>query len=231
MGDDKSNSLTRAGTEPSTAVAPRRASIGARRNPASAEAILSAAEAILKEHGAGGFSIEAVARRAGAGKPTVYRWWPNKAALLLDIYARQKLNLPSYDTGSLAADLQIMMTGTFRFWATTAAGQVFRSIIAEAQSDPSALQALRSYMAVRIEDNVAVFERARARGELAADADSAVLGELVSSYLWERLLLDQMPNDPEEIANVIRHIAHRVSGKTVKTVEKRRPERKARAPR
>ena len=71
-------------------VAPaRRTSIGAQRNPDSEEAILAAAEAILIEEGFAAFSIEAVARRAKAGKPTIYRWWPSKAALLLDVYHRK----------------------------------------------------------------------------------------------------------------------------------------------
>ena len=77
---------------------PARKSIGARRNPDSAEAILEAAEAVLIEAGYAGFSIEAVARRARAGKPTIYRWWPSKAALLLEVYQRQKrVDIP--DTG------------------------------------------------------------------------------------------------------------------------------------
>ena len=67
-----------------------RRSIGARRNPESADAILQAAEAILTERGTAGFSIEAVAKRARAGKPTIYRWWPSRTALLLDVYQRRK---------------------------------------------------------------------------------------------------------------------------------------------
>ena len=74
-----------AGNTPETEDATRR-SIGARRNPASEEAILDAAEAVLRENGIAGFSIEAVARRARAGKPTIYRWWPHRTALMLDVY-------------------------------------------------------------------------------------------------------------------------------------------------
>lgn len=60
--------------------APRRASIGARRNPASQAAILAAARAVLAEGYAPGLDRDAVSRRAGAGKPTIYRrWWKNKA--------------------------------------------------------------------------------------------------------------------------------------------------------
>ena len=82
-----------------------RRSIGARRNPASQEAILDAAEAIMREEGLAGFSIEAVARRARAGKPTIYRWWPNRTALMLDVYKRFKNVRAFPDTGTLRGDL------------------------------------------------------------------------------------------------------------------------------
>ena len=68
-----------------------RASIGSHRNPESHAAILDAAAALLAEHGYAGVTFEAVARRAGAGKPTLYRWWPNKAALLIEVYDREKV--------------------------------------------------------------------------------------------------------------------------------------------
>ena len=93
-----------AGNTPETEDATRR-SIGARRNPASEEAILDAAEAVLRENGIAGFSIEAVARRARAGKPTIYRWWPHRTALMLDVYKRFKNAKAFPDTGSLRGDL------------------------------------------------------------------------------------------------------------------------------
>ena len=111
-----------------------RKSIGARRNPESAGAILDAAEAVLREAGYSGFSIEAVARRARAGKPTIYRWWPSKAALLIDVYQRQKrVEVP--DTGRLEEDLVGFLKNLFAHWRDTSSGNVFRSLIAEAQSD------------------------------------------------------------------------------------------------
>src|SRR5690606_5779618 len=102
----------------------RRASIGARRNPQSAEAILTAAEAILREHGLAGFSIEAVARRARAGKPTIYRWWPNRTALMLAVYERQKMAVRSVDTGSIEEDSLQFLEALFAYWRDTGAGQV-----------------------------------------------------------------------------------------------------------
>ncbi|MEO1420282.1 MAG: TetR/AcrR family transcriptional regulator, partial [Pseudomonadota bacterium] len=109
----------------------QRRSIGAKRNPASAEAILDAAENLLAERGLRGFTIEEVARRARAGKPTIYKWWSSKAALLLDVYQRQK-TIAFQDTGNLEDDIVAFITAITIHWRDTPAGAVFRSVIAEA---------------------------------------------------------------------------------------------------
>lgn len=48
------------------------------------EAILAATREILAEVGFARLSIEGVAKRAGVGKPTIYRWWPDKSTLVFD---------------------------------------------------------------------------------------------------------------------------------------------------
>ena len=123
----------------------RRRSIGARRNPETEQAILEAAEAIMAEQGIAGFSIEAVAKRARAGKPTIYKWWPGKTALLLDVYHRQKPASVHMDTGSVEGDLVAFLTGVFAHWGDTGAGQVFRFVIAEAQRDEAAAHLLAGH--------------------------------------------------------------------------------------
>src|SRR5690606_2457230 len=94
-----------------------RRSIGAARNPESHAAILEAAEAILAEQGCAGFATEAGARRAKAGKPTSYRWWPSKAHLLLEVYTRLKENMLEPETGVLEDDLRIFLTNLLAFGA------------------------------------------------------------------------------------------------------------------
>lgn len=184
----------------------RRASIGARRNPESAEAILTAAEAILRERGLAGFSIEAVARRARAGKPTIYRWWPNKTALLLSVYERQKTGVGSVDTGNLEDDCVQFLETLFAHWRDTGAGQVFRSIFAEAQSDEMAAGALREYAEGRRAITAKLFERAQDRGELAADADPSIAAELIAAFAWSRLLTGQLDADRDSIRAVVRQM-------------------------
>jgi AcrR family transcriptional regulator len=184
-----------------------RRSIGAARNPESHAAILEAAGAILTEQGYAGFSIEAVARRAKAGKPTIYRWWPSKAHLLLDVYTRLKDHLLEPDTGTLEGDLRQFLTNLIRFWAG-APGDVFRSLIAEAQTDAKAGEALREYCVDRIAHTAGMIDRAKARGEVPEDVDSLAGSDLLSAFAWKLLLTGRLEGVEAEVAAVARIMAH-----------------------
>ena len=62
---------------------------------------------MLAKKGFSEFTIEAVAAHASVGKATVYRWWPDKAALIADAFASsttRKLHFP--DTGSVRTDMR-----------------------------------------------------------------------------------------------------------------------------
>src|SRR5260370_16817796 len=55
---------------------------GRPRDQEARNAILQAALSLVKEFGYRSLTIEKIARRAGAGKTTIYRWWPSKAAVV-----------------------------------------------------------------------------------------------------------------------------------------------------
>lgn len=183
-----------------------RGSIGARRNPETERAILDAAEAILVEGGYPALSIEAVARRARAGKPTVYRWWPSRGRLLLAVYDRRKQDIEIPDTGSLDRDLALFLNRLFTFWATGPNGDLFRLIIAEAQSDADVAAALADYVSNRRRMIAAVFERARRRGDLDPQADCEVAAELTVAAAWMRLLQRRVDPSDEALAPLVRQI-------------------------
>ena len=184
----------------------RRRSIGARRNPETERAILEAAEAIMAEEGIAGFSIEAVAKRARAGKPTIYKWWPGKTALLLDVYHRQKPASVHMDTGSVEGDVFAFLNGVFAHWGDTGAGQVFRFIVAEAQRDAAAEASLADYAAERRIQSGEIFQRGIDRGELAPDIEIGICADLLAGFIWKRLLTGRIERDPEELRKVAKQM-------------------------
>lgn len=167
----------------------RRASVGARRNPDSEAAVLAAARALLIERGYAGFSIDEVARRAGAGKPTIYRWWPTKADLFIAVYAEDKAaSIAGADTGSLPGDLSAFTRALWTFWRDSPSGRAFRALVAEAQASEAALDALRNkFLPERLDHPRHIFARAAERGEIAA-ADVEMLLTLYVGFNWFQLL-------------------------------------------
>src|SRR6476469_5167331 len=83
-----------------------RAHTGRRRNEAARQAIIDAAVRMVAEEGYEGFAMERLAREAGVGKQTIYRWWPSKAAVVAEAVGDRAQNtIPLPDTGTLLGDL------------------------------------------------------------------------------------------------------------------------------
>ncbi len=171
-----------------------RASSGPVRSEAAHQAILDAAEALLMEGGPAAVTYEAVARRARAGKPTLYRWWPTKAALLLEIYNRSKQRrVPVPDTGSLRQDLIEMLQNLFAYWRESEAGNAFAGLIAEAQYSPDVRKTVLDYFADEANTPLApILQQAIARGEVPARFTVKELREAVMALAWFRLLTGQL---------------------------------------
>ena len=180
----------------------KRASIGARRNPETETAVLDAAEALLAEKGISGLTMEAVARRARAGKATLYRWWPTRGALLMAVYQRQKRIAGYPDTGTLEGDVRGVLDTLFAHWGRPE-GRIFRHIIAESQSDPDVLEALEAYRLGRLESLSVLFERARARGELCAEVPAAEMARAVMAMAWLHLLVGRLDADTAGMARTL----------------------------
>src|SRR5690348_16996940 len=94
--------------------------------------VLEAAAAILARDGYARLTMEGVAAASGAAKTTIYRWWPTKAALCMDLYldvAGRELHDP--DTGNIVDDLQQIAETVVRLQKKTVAGPAFIGLIAE----------------------------------------------------------------------------------------------------
>lgn len=68
---------------------------GRPRSQKSRAAILKATNALLLHTSVQELSIEAIAKRAKVGKTTIYRWWPNKTAVVMEALSTQPaMNAP-----------------------------------------------------------------------------------------------------------------------------------------
>ncbi len=186
----------------------KRRSIGARRNPATEAAVIAAARDLLAERGFAGFSIDEVARRAGAGKPTIYRWWPHRADLLLEVYsAEPAVRVTDPDTGSLSGDLAALARAFLAAWRGSPAGEALRGLIAEAQGSEAALAVFwERFLPAWTQSIRALLGRAARRGEI-EPADIDAVAELYSGFLWRRLLTGQTDDDRTSIERMARILA------------------------
>lgn len=180
-----------------------RRSIGAVRNPESQKAILEAARQLLVEEGVAGFSIEAVARRAQAGKPTIYRWWATKGALLLDVYIGLKDDLEDPPVGPLVDTVRLFLLNLLKFWRESDAGPLYRSVLTQSQADPESLENLQTYHASRLDRTAAMFQRSAP--DLPFDR-ARHLAEATASVALVRLLMDKLEADEAELAALARQL-------------------------
>ena len=114
----------------------------ARRSRRAHRAILDAAYALTLERGAAKVTVEAIAAHAGVGKQTIYRWWPSKGALLLDVLVDAVGAVSEMpDTGDLGADLKTQMTAVVELFTSDFA-RFYTGLIAEAQGDDAVARGL-----------------------------------------------------------------------------------------
>lgn len=158
-------------------------------------AILDAAAAILKDEGYGQFTIERVARRAKAGKPTIYRWWPSKTALLIELFDRATTQpLAVDDEGDVSAQLLRWFEGIWRIWQTDAQGEAFRSILAEIQADAAARHYFETqFVPHRRQLLRDILQRGQQCGQLRPGLDLDVIVDYFWGHNWYHLLMRSQP--------------------------------------
>ncbi len=163
---------------------------GRPRNVETQHAILAAAYGLLLETGLGSVTVEKIAERAGVSKATIYKWWPNKAAVIMDgyLYAASE-RLPVPDTGNAYEDIRRHVGHLIQFLLSPE-GRMITEIVGEGQLDPALAEAYRTrYFRPRRAEASQLFERGIGRGELRGDLDIGLCIDLIYGPLFYRLLL------------------------------------------
>jgi AcrR family transcriptional regulator len=142
-----------------------------RRGAELEEAILRAAADELAESGYAGLAMERVAQRAGTNKNTIYRRWPNRAALGVAAYRRladDRLRPP--DTGDLRDDALTLLRA-INCGQSSPAARILRGLLAGVGDEPELLAQLHEQAAEGGTSTwLTLLERAVARGEAPPEA-------------------------------------------------------------
>jgi AcrR family transcriptional regulator len=167
---------------------------GRPRDEEARKRLLKAASDLLEEVGFGSVTVDLIAERAGASKATVYRWWPNKASVLIEAFRDAvSPDFPFSDTGSLFRDIRNQLCRFSRF-LQMGRGKLLIAFVVGAQGDREVAAALREYWIAPLRKRgTAVLDGYRKRGELPDGIDLDLVQDMMYAPLYYNLLTGYSP--------------------------------------
>jgi len=167
---------------------------GRPRDEATRRRILKAALDLMDETAFAQVTAEAIAERAGASKATIYRWWPNKAAVVIEAFKEAIApQLPFLHTGSLRDDLT-QQARNFARVLSGPGGRMLRSFIVAARSDPEVAAAFSSIWSdPRRKEARQMLRQRQSKGQLRKDADLDLVLDSLYGPLYYRFLVKNEP--------------------------------------
>jgi len=163
---------------------------GRPRSENARQAILRSTIKLLRKSSFSDLSIEAIASDARVGKATVYRWWPNKGALVVDAFAastEDELHFP--DSGSVYRDMAHQMN-KFLGVLRSPRGCIVRAILGAGQSDRELLEEFRKrLLRPRRQEAYQTLRRGIERGELPRALDLDLVLDILYGAIYMRFLI------------------------------------------
>lgn len=140
-------------------------------------------------------SVEAIAKRAGVGKAALYRRWPSKSAMVVDIVTRLGTELiEAPDTGDIRTDIRSFLFQLRRILRHRLIGRILPDLHAEMPRNPEFAAAVRSSLQVVRRDKCKeMLARAIVRGDLPADLDLELAADLLGSMIYWRVIVTRQP--------------------------------------
>lgn len=165
---------------------------GRKRSVEAERAVLDAAYRLLLEQGLSATTMEAIATAAGVSKATIYKWWPNRASVIMTAFLREAGQaLPYPEELQLDSIFSRLLKMAEEFCGPI--GTMISALIAEGQSDPEIAQAFRDgYVSARRQQGVEIVRDAVARG-LIKPGDPDVVLDILYAPLYYRLLVGHKP--------------------------------------
>lgn len=157
------------------------------------KAILQTAIELVIELGFRAVSVESIAAKTGVAKTTIYRRWPNKAAIVMDAFMERLLRTQFPVTERALDSIRLQMHSMARAFRSKD-GAVLKALLAEAQFDPELATAIRERWTLsRRKLALAVFQRAVSQGDLRPDIDLEATIDLLYAPMYYRLQMATAP--------------------------------------
>lgn len=168
---------------------PAQRGAGRPRSEASRTAILDATRRLMTHTSVRDLSIEAIAKRAGVGKTTIYRWWPNKVAVVIEAFADQ-MDMHTLMAGNeSAAENLVRQLDRLMRQLRGRNGKIIADLLAESQSDPKILEQFNQfYLQSRRIAFGGTILAGQQSGEFNAGLDTEMAVDLVLGPIFLRLM-------------------------------------------
>ena len=194
------------------AAAPRR---GRPRSQAAHDAVLSAALALLEKGGYDAATIEEISARSGVAKTTIYRWWPNRPALVVDLLmemAGKEVPPPAGPDplGAIRTEMRGIAAASDHLM-----GRLLTSLLGEAQHDPEIRAALLDGLFhPRTDATGKMIREAQKSGRLRKDLPAHVAVDLLVGPLFYRMFVRHQPLNDAFVSQVFRSVMRGLEAKS-----------------
>ncbi len=166
--------------------------------------ILKAAVQELGDVGYGGVTIESIATRAGVGKSTIYRHWPDKLALIADAFETFHEEMVP-DLGELPVRKAVALL--IRHVAEVVVDSTFSlcipALIEGAERDERMREFHHRYSAERRQALVALIARGVREGEVRDAVDPELATTALLGAVFYRRLMTERPFDPDDADELV----------------------------
>lgn len=162
---------------------------GRPRSEKSRKAILKATNSLLTHMSVQELSIEAVAKKAKVGKTTIYRWWPNKTAIVMEALIEQPgvespMAAPTNNTEALVMQLDKLIR-----LLNSKNGETIAQLFSEAQGDEKALSIFEENFLTPLIDAIEFsVEEGKKSGEFDATIETKLATDIICGPIFFRLL-------------------------------------------
>jgi AcrR family transcriptional regulator len=171
-------------------------------NAAIDEELLQATQDLLIEQGFERLTVDAVAKRCGASKATIYRRWPNKTAMVVAAAVALFTTPEVPDTGDLREDLLACGRAYVQHGGRSA--QVLANVLTASRHDAGLRDAAREALGTPYAGLFErVLSRAVDRGVLSTVVDVATLAEVFPAVAYQRTAAQGLLVGEDDVVRVI----------------------------